>query len=218
MGVSVIQKFAAVLTAATLAVGGVALASPAGAADEPYQARMKTRTTVTVPVQVDPGTFIPTRVVVNPNGVVPKVAAGSKAAAAPAVIGRIRLTYTRVDGGFRATMVKAYNGSPIRFPGPQLNPLGRYTVSAVYVPAPDSIYRGSSDTDNSRILEGDEPNPQPPAPDGGENPDGDNPGGGLLPDTGGPDLGLLLLGLTLVAGGTGLVVAARDRRKSAYLV
>lgn len=221
MGVSVIRKLAAAVVAASLSMGGVALASaPADAAKDPYQARMKTRTTVTVPVEVKPGTFIPTRVVVNPNGVIPaKPNTGkfSSAAAAPPVIGHIRLTYTRVDGGFRATMSKAYNGSPIRFPGPQLNPIGRYNVSAVYVPSQNSIYRGSSDTDNSRIRTGG-PGPDPD-PDPGPNPNGGNNGpNGLLPDTGGPDVAWLLLGLALVGAGMGLVIASRDRRKDPYPV
>ncbi len=221
MGVSVIRKLAAAVTVATLAMGGVGFASaPAGAAKDPYQARMKTRTTVTVPVQIRPGTFIPTRVAVDSHGVIaPAAPDGStpRNAAEPPVVGTVRLTYTRVGGGFRHSMVKEYAGSPIRFPGPQLVPTGRYRVSAVYSPAADSIYRGSSDTDTSRVRGGAAPDPDPepgpsPTPDGGDNP------GGLLPDTGGPDFGWLLLGLALVGSGLLLVVAARARREAKYLV
>ena len=44
--------------------------APAQAADDPYQARLTTRTTVTVPATVRPGAQLSTHVVVRANGAV----------------------------------------------------------------------------------------------------------------------------------------------------
>ncbi|HET9421612.1 MAG TPA: hypothetical protein VFO49_10770 [Nocardioides sp.] len=204
-----------VTLAAVSLVGVSFVGAPAQAADDPYQARFKTRTTVTVPAQVRPGTQLATHVVVRPNGVVETGAKAGQAAAAARPTGVIRLTYTREGGGFRVAMTKAYSGAPIRFSGPALTKLGSYDVRAVFVPDTDTVFRSSSDTDASLTRRGassdDDDNEVP-----GPNPGVDSPGG-LLPDTGGPDVGWLLLGLTLFGSGLGLVVAARERR-SPYLV
>jgi hypothetical protein len=217
MGVSVNRKIGAMVTLAAVSLMGVSYAgAPAQAADDPYQARFKTRTTVTVPAEVRPGTQLATHVVVRPNGVVEAAGAkAGKAAAAAQPTGVIRLTYTREGGGFRVSMTKAYNGAPIRFSGPALTQLGSYDVRAVFVPDTNTVFRSSSDTDASLARRGassDDDDDEVPGPNPGVN----NPGG-LLPDTGGPDVAWLLLGLALVGSGLGLVVAARERR-SPYLV
>lgn len=215
-----IKKLGATLTTVAVALLGSTLASPsAHASADPYQARVPTSTTVTVPGVVRADTAVDTRVVVRANGAAPSRPSGrAAAAAATGPTGKIRLTYTRVGGGFRATMTKPYTGRAIRFAGPELPKVGRYTVRAVYVPADDSTYRSSSDTDASRVGTGGPDGPGGP----GTGTDGPGPSGGtatdgLLPDTGGPDVRWLLLGLLLVGSGIGLLVAGRERR-SPYLV
>jgi LPXTG-motif cell wall-anchored protein len=220
MGVSVMKKLAALVSAATLSLSGVALASASAQAPDPYQAQLRTRTLVNLPVEVKPGTHVPTSVVVHPNGAVQSRAAG-RAAGAQAKAGpgqpkgHIELTYRKIGGGIVGTMTKAYHGHVIRFPGPALPTKGRYTVHAQYVPGAASVYRGSADNDDSLVRVGSGPNHHnnpPPPPHGGP------PPGGVLPDTGGPDMGWLLLGLGLVFSGGGLVVASRARRQNPYLV
>lgn len=218
------KKLAALVSAATLSFSGVALASASAQAPDPYQAQLKTRTIVNLPVEVKPGTHVPTSVVVHPNGVVQAQAAGNagkattrNAKAGPGQPkGHIELTYRKIGGAIIGTMTKPYHGRVIHFPGPALRTNGRYTVHAQYVPGANSVYRGSADNDDSRVRSGSGPNvnpPPPPPPNGG----GHNPGG-LLPDTGGPDLGWLILGLALILSGGGLVVASRVRRQELYPV
>lgn len=217
------QRLFAFVTAATLALSGAALSSASAQAQapDPYQAQLLTRTIVDLPVEVSPGTRVPTSVVVHPNGVAPAARAAGLAAAeddaAGQPTGHIELTYRKIGGGVIGTMTKPYHGRMIRFPGPALQTTGRYTVHAEYVPGAASVYRGSSDDDDSMVRKGSGPNNNenpPPPPGGGETP----PGGGLLPDTGGPSMAWLLLALALLLSGGGLVTASRIRRPDPYPV
>ena len=224
MGVSVMKKLAAmvalVLTSFALAPG---LGAPANAADD-YTSNVRTSCHLTVPavVQIDDSPRI--RVHVRPNAPAPAAgkAAAQRAARAEQPTGTVTVSVTRAGTRiFNRTV--AYNGSPITVVGPVITRPGHYVVDARFVAADGGVFGNCQDTAAFDVREGGGPD-GPDGPGGGTDgpgpgPDGgtDNPGG-LLPDTGGPDRGWLLLGLALVAGGLGLVMASRERRRSPYPV
>jgi hypothetical protein len=216
MGASVTKRFAAllalVLSSFALAPG---LAAPSSAADD-YTSKTRTSCHVSVPSVVRIGDAPHIRVHVQPNG--PAAATGprgaARAARAERPTGSVTVGITRA-GTSVFTRTVAYDGSPVTIVGPEIDQPGHYVVRAQFRTADGSVYRSCQGTTSFDVG------------DGGDNPDGtDPPGGnggnetpgGILPDTGGPDLRWLMLGVALVLGGLGLVVASRDRRSAPYLV
>ena len=181
---------ALVLTSFVLAP---ALAAPAQAADDPYTAGVRTSCVVSVPAVVKPGTAPTIRVNVRPNG--PTQGARPK--------GQVRVTIAKAGTGIFSES-RQYRGTPVTIQGPTLTELGRYQVKATFKTADGSVFKSCSGNTSFTVRAGQSPDNDGPGPNGGN----DNPDG-LLPDTGGPHLLWLLLALTLVAGGGGLVYAAR---------
>ena len=201
MGVSVIKKLAAVVTLATISLFGVSLAgAPAQADDDPYTAGIRTSCTVTVPAVVKRGTAPTIRVNVRPNG----PAKGARPE------GKIQVSISKA-GSRIFTKTVDYHGTAVRVQGPTLNQLGRYRVTTHFKTADGSVFKSCSGSAAFDIRAGQAPDNTGPGPNGAN-----TTPGGLLPNTGGPDIRWLLLGLTLLGTGLGLVVAARQRRLSPY--
>jgi len=215
MGASVIKKLAAalalVLTSFALAPG---LVAPGHAADD-YTSKVRTSCHVSVPSVVRIGDAPHIRVQVRPNGPAPaaSIRAAQRAARAEAPTGSVTVDITRA-GTSVFTRTVAYDGSPVTIVGPVVDQPGHYVVRAQFRAADGSVYRSCQGSTSFALDDGDQPDgPDGPGGNGGnETPDG------ILPDTGGPDLRWLLLGLGLLTGGLGLVVASRNRRSTPYPV
>jgi LPXTG-motif cell wall-anchored protein len=90
-----------------------------------------------------------------------------------------------------------------------LTQTGRYQVRAQFKTADGSVFKSCSGSAAFDIRSGQSPDDDPgTTPNGGDTPDG------ILPDTGGPHLLWLLLALTLVGSGGGLVYVARRRPRA----
>jgi len=212
MGVSVIKKLAAVVTPAILALSGVTLAGASAQAADDYTASVRTSCNLTVPAVVQVGHTPRIRIHVRPNA--PAPAAGIRAAqrAADRPTGAVTVSIQRGGTGIFSRTVD-YNGAPVTIIGPVVNRPGHYVVNARFKTADGTVFRSCQDTTAFDVGDDNSDGPGPgPGPDGGDDP------GGLLPDTGGPDLRWLILGLSLMVAGLGLVVAARERPRSPYLV
>lgn len=94
------------------------------------------------------------------------------------------------------TKTVRYAGTPLEVVGPKL-PRGRYAVTMAFTPDGGELV-GCRNSAAFRVGAGGDV--------GGED---DGNGSGGLPNTGGPHLWLLLAGLTLVLGGSGLVGGSR---------
>jgi len=196
-----VKKLAAVLAfALTSFMVTAALVAPAGAANDPYAAGVRTSCHLAVPAVVSVGTAPRIRIHVRPNA--PAEGAGTNA---DRPTGSVTVTISRGGTGIFSKTV-AYNGTPVTIQGQALTQPGRYRVHGTFRSAGGSIFK-SCQSDASFALRANSDGPDE-AP--GPNPGVSNPGG-LLPDTGGPNVVWLLLGLTLVGGGGGLVLAAKRR-------
>jgi hypothetical protein len=195
-----VKKPAAVLAfALTSFIVTPALVAPADAAADPYTAGVSTSCHLAVPAVVSVGTAPRIRVHVRPNA--PAEDAGN----AVRPTGSVTVSISKGGTGIFSETV-AYNGSPVTIQGSVLNETGRYRVHGTFRTADGSVFKSSrSDTSFAVRANSDGPGEGP-----GPNPGVSNPGG-LLPDTGGPNVVWLLLGLTLVGGGGGLVLAANRR-------
>lgn len=200
-----------------------ATATPASAADEPYTARIPTRTEVDVRQVIDSGTSFVAEVRVEANSPLQPT-------------GEITVTVTRLtgQGGERAAVSRGsversssargeqvwstsvtYTGGEVTTRGPTLHEVGRYRVTAKFEPDVRSVFRGSEGGATIEVVPASGPN-------GGDGNGGEDGGrgdgedsdavGGFLPDTGGPDFWVLLLGLGLVGTGSTLLVVGRRRR------
>ncbi|HET9421613.1 MAG TPA: LPXTG cell wall anchor domain-containing protein [Nocardioides sp.] len=198
------KKLAAVLAfALTSFMVTPALIAPAQAADDDYTAGVRTSCNLTVPAVVSVGRAPRIRIHVQPNA--PAEAAGTRAAArADRPTGSVTVSIRKGGVGIFSKTVD-YNGSPVTIQGPVLTQPGRYQVHGTFRTADGSVFK-SCQSDTSFELATNNDGPDVPGP----NPGVQNPGG-LLPDTGGPNVVWLLLGLTLVGGGGGLVFAAKKR-------
>lgn len=78
--------------------------------------------------------------------------------------------------------------------------LGGHVLEAVLVPAADSPYQGSADSQSFRVVHCER---------GGQLPDTGGDDDGILPDTGGFWIGLLIIALLLLAAGAWLVRRGR---------
>ena len=195
-----------------------ATASPASAEDEPYTARVSTRTEVDVRQVMESGTSFVAEVRVEANSplqptgsITVTVTRLTEERAGRTVVSRSGVERSSSARGEQVwTTSVAYTGGEVTTQGPTLREVGRYQVTARFEPDVRSVFRGSQGGAMIRVVaatDGDGDNT-----DGGGN-GGDSPTiGGFLPDTGGPDFWLLLLGLGLVGSGGTLVVVARRRR------
>ncbi len=210
MGVSVIRKFAALLTLVMAAfVVAPGLVANASAADDPYTNGVRTSCHISVPAVVKVGRAPRIRITVRPNA----PAAGARAAQRAArPTGTVHLRITKGGSEIFSRTVD-YNGSPVTVVGPVVTASGHYVVHARFRTADGSTFKSCHNNTAFDVRQGDD------APDSGPSPDpGVNNPDGLLPDTGGPNQMWLFLGLALVLSGAGLVVAARDRSQNPYLV
>jgi hypothetical protein len=209
MGVSVIRKFAGLLTLVMAAfVVAPGLVASASAADDPYTNGVRTSCHISVPAVVQVGRAPRIRITVRPNA----PAAGARAAQRAArPKGTVHLRITK-GGSEIFSRTVAYNGSTVTVVGPVVTEPGHYVVHARFRTDDGSTFKSCHSTTAFDVRQCDGPGPGPGPDPGIDNPDG------LLPDTGGPNLMWLLLGLALVVSGAGLVVAARDRSQNPYLV
>ena len=197
-----LKKLAAVLALAlTSFMVTPALMAPAQAADDdPYTAGVRTSCHIAAPAVVSVGRAPRIRIDVRPNG--PSAAAGTRA---DRPTGSVTVSIRKGGVGIFSRTVD-YNGSPVTIQGPALNEPGPYQVHGTFRAADGSVFKScQSDTSFQLAANNDGPDNGP-----GPNPGVSNPGG-VLPDTGGPNVVWLLLGLTLVGGGGGLVFAAKRR-------
>ncbi len=194
------KKLAAVLAfALTSIVVTPALVAPADAADDPYPAGVSTSCHLAVKAVISVGTAPRIRIHVRANA--PAEAAGK----AVRPTGSVTVSISKDGTGIYSKTV-AYNGSPVTIQGSVLNEPGRYRVHGTFRAAEGSAFKPSQrDTSFALRANSDGPDEGP-----GPNPGVSNPSG-LLPDAGGPNAIWLLLGLTLVGGGGGLVLAAKRR-------
>jgi hypothetical protein len=191
----VIKKLIVTALAGLLGLGMTA--GPAHAADDPYVASVATHCDTGSVQAIKRGNSFVTHVEIRANGNrEPR--------------GEVKLTYTRVGGGFSASDTARYPGHAIDVAGPVLTKLGRYKVSSEFTPNDGSRFRGCTASFTLGVRNGVGPN------DGGDDP-GTKPddGNGILPGTGGPDLMWLLLALSLVGSGAGVVYVDRRRRQAA---
>lgn len=160
-------------------------------ADDNYGAEIPTSCHVGAP-RIEVGQRVRVTIEVSSNGNVPEV-------------GSVRLTISTAAArkaarvaarGVVWTKTVRYAGTPLEVVGPKL-PRGRYTVAMAFTPDGGELV-GCRNSAAFRVGAGGDV--------GGE--DDDN-GNGVLPNTGGPHLWLLLAGLTLVLGGSGLVGGSR---------
>jgi hypothetical protein len=194
-----VKKLMLALMAALVGLGGPVLtAAAAHAADDPYVASVSTHCDTDGLKVVKRGADLTTHVDVRANGnTQPK--------------GTVTLDYTRHGGGFHETRTARYAGKPIDVKGPTLTKLGRYTITTQFTPKDGSKFRACSASLDLRVKAGVGPNDDH---NGGGNPGEGPDNNGILPGTGGPDLLWLLLAVTLVLGGAGLVLYDRRRRRS----
>jgi len=68
--------------------------------------------------------------------------------------GSIKMIYDRVKGGFHRTKTVDYNGGKIQVVGPRLKKLGRYIVTAKFIPNEGSVFGRSSDSYSLRVRRG----------------------------------------------------------------
>ena len=196
-----LKKLAAVLALAlTSFMVPPVLGAAAHVADDDYAAGVRTSCHVAVPAVVNAGSAPRIRVDVRPNA--PAPAAGTHAARPT---GSVTVSIRRSGVGVFSETVD-YNGSPVTIQGPALSEPGRFQVRGSFRAGDGSVYKSCQGDASFQLASHND------GPDDGPVP---NPGvqhpGGLLPDTGGPNVVWLLLGLTLVGGGVGLVIAAKRR-------
>jgi hypothetical protein len=204
MGVSVMKKLVAALTVAAISLFGVALTGGPAQADQhndPYTAGIRTSCNVAVPAVVKRGTAPRISVNVRPNG--PAQGARPEGSVQVTISNAGRRIFTRNVG---------YHGSAVQVTGPALTQTGRYQVRAQFRTADGSVFKSCNGSAAFDIRSGQAPDTSGPGTDPGS-----VPPGGILPDTGGPDVRWLVLALSLVGAGLGLVIAAR-RRPNPYLV
>lgn len=199
------KKLAAVLAfALTSIVVTPVLVAPADAADDPYPAGVSTSCHLAVKAVISVGTAPRIRIHVRANA--PAEAAGK----AVRPTGSVTVSISKGGTGIYSKTV-AYNGSPVTIQGSVLNEPGRYRVHGTFRAAEGSAFKPSQrDTSFALRANSDGPDEGPGPNPGVSNPSVSNPDG-LLPETGGPYAIWLLLGLTLVGGGGGLVLAAKRR-------
>jgi hypothetical protein len=68
--------------------------------------------------------------------------------------GDIKMIYQRVKGGFYRTKTVSYSGGKVEITGPRLKKLGRYTVTAKFIPNDNSVFARSSDSYSLRVRRG----------------------------------------------------------------
>jgi hypothetical protein len=193
-----VKKLMLALTAALVGLAGPVLTvAAAHGADDPYVASVSTHCDTDGLKVIKRGADLTTHVEIRANGnTQPK--------------GTVTMTYRRVGGGLNATRTAHYAGKPIDVKGPRLTQLGHYKIGTKFTPAEGSRFRACSVTTGLHVRAGVSPNNED---DGGGNPGEGPDNNGILPGTGGPDLLWLLLAVTLVLGGAGLVLYDRRRRR-----
>ncbi|WP_193609691.1 hypothetical protein [Nocardioides lijunqiniae] len=68
------------------------------------------------------------------------------------VRGSVKITVARKGGGFKNTRTTSYTGSRKSVKGPRLRKTGRYTVTMVFTPARNSVYRASKDSYSLKVV------------------------------------------------------------------
>ena len=170
------------------AVALVGVPAQAGAtAPDPYSGSIDTECSISVPAVVEPGKRVVVTVSVDANSPAPPT-------------GKIAVSISQKPGG-EVVWDKTvnYNGGTKKVVGPVLARGHDYVALARFFPSDKTFARCRA----SEAFAVDSTNDNTP-------PDGENPDG-TLPDTGGPAMLWLLLGLSLVGGGTATVVYARRR-------
>lgn len=156
-------------------------------APDPYSGNIDTACGVAVASTIEPGKHVVIKVTVSANS--PKTPEG-----------KVDLTVSEVDGSAVWSKTVNYNGGTKTVVGPVL-PKDDYVVRGKFRPSGNKF-------DPSRCSE------QFAVDSITDNPDDPGPGG-LLPDTGGPALLWLLVGVTLVGGGTATIAYSRRRNAPA---
>jgi hypothetical protein len=204
MGVSVMKKLVAALTAAAFSLFGVALTGGPAQAGDPYTAGVRTSCNVTVPTVVKRGTAPRIRVHVRPNG----PAQGARPQ------GDVGVTISK-NGTRIFTKNVPYRGSAVEVTGPTLSQAGRYQVHAQFRTSDGTVFKSCNGSAAFDVRSGQAPNDDgPDGPDGPGTDPGSVPPGGILPDTGGPHLLWLVLALALLGSGSALVYAARRKPRT----
>ena len=67
-------------------------------------------------------------------------------------VGRLKVTYSRVDGGFRATKTVKYSGKSVSFKGPRVKKRGKYKVLVRFDPKPESVFKKSRDSYRFKVV------------------------------------------------------------------
>jgi LPXTG-motif cell wall-anchored protein len=196
--------FAFVLMVLGVAPGFVA---PADAAD-PYTPNQPSSCHLAVPAIVQVNHAPRITITVRPSG--PAQAAGTRQAAHRAAVqraaqphGTVEVTITRNGSPIFSRTVN-YNGRPVTIQGPVITQPGHYVVHARFRAADNSEFRGCSNNNAFNIRTGPD-HVNPPPPNGGNNP------GGVLPDTGGPNVWWLVIALSAIGVGGGLVLYSKRR-------
>lgn len=181
---------------AALALVPVGLVAGPAHADDTYVPSVPTSCTVDAPSRVNVGQRV--RLVIEVSSNTSEPITGSVDLAISTAGSPQALRAARQAKGVVWTKTVRYEGSPVRVLGPKL-PRGSYRVDMAFTPDGGELV-GCRDSASFAV-----------GARGGDNGDDDNGIGGL-PNTGGPHLYLLVLGLSLVGGGSVLVSEARRRR------
>lgn len=131
------KLLAALATASLLILGLTAVSEAPAAAACPYSACINTTTAVHGPGTIKRGHRARISVTVTAPG-----------NAAPQ--GSVNLSVTR-NGRLVDTASLAYAGGTIRFATSRLTRKGKYVATASFVPAPNSVFNGSSGSDTFKV-------------------------------------------------------------------
>ena len=132
------KTLAAVLTAALIALGLVAVSGGPSNAACPYSACIDTTTKVRTPGSVKQG-----------NSTV--VRARVRAAGNARPQGFIRFIVKRKKGGFYFAQLLPYRGGQIGIATPRLRKKGKYTAIAKFKPGPGTVWQASQDSRTFKV-------------------------------------------------------------------
>ena len=133
------QKILASLIAAVVMTAGLVAFSGGTATAAPYTGTVETSTRIDAPntVQRNRRATIGVRVTSDANR---------------APQGRVTITVTRAQGGYRFIDNKAYTGSRINFTTTKLRKLGKYIVRVKFDRKPGSVFQDSDNTDAFKVV------------------------------------------------------------------